>query len=834
MMFLYEGELDKDGQLQFQPARVRRASALGDSYTVDLTSILSEGQPCGDCVRLTNFGIDGTRLEVTIALRHPFPLGPLPGQGTPKARNDLHVFDVRGYMVPQSNGPAPIDFAGISLDTTGNGTPNEIASAVAGHLLNPHGYGVEFELFAEPFLGEVPGTVHPFRDFFWNPVAGNFSGTSSTGFTDVRQPTGHNVFPQGTTYTDPGASQTFRLQTINGKVNFYFMVTAAYGASATFGLSIQNPNQVGSRSKPKYFLPTFHRAEPVRVSALLGGALGAQDPGSSVPLDVTVIDWQGSLPAKGEPLELTDPASTIPWPSDVSRVDLVVPGVMNGVKSQIAPATGTGAAASPYIYQFTVTNELSAATGLYPGLIAVRDELSDRVPATPQGVLRDLSPVMVREYTTFQGILVQVGPATAGSYSPDPDRTNVNLIDPRFTARTGADVVLDLAVVQQGDPTADGVYLPATGNNGLVRYALDFSSSASVAPAITPLYTPNIVPDPGNPPPGFDPTRRMPITRLDLGWDATGFAAGTDDFPSMRFSHTETPPGTQSGERTLSSSMILYNYYRSTKPPSGVGPVLWFEDLTSTNTGQPFAFLPGVYNDNTATPENEFLLSLADAPIPIDVFEAGNAGDGDSYYGAVWVNSQDAGNGNRPFQILRCRGVVPGSTRGLNATGFINRLNFTLPEFSAIHLRAADLLALGNGTLEVWLAFATNHLVAIRFPGNGGLPGSSPEGSPRANIALANGLPVDVEILPQVPGQPRTINGQTQASPVLIVLTDGGTIEVLNNIYATEPTLMQSIPLVPAGVQGIPQFLDVDWETWEIFITSLDGGTPRLTVLTLQ
>lgn len=834
LLFLMQGEAALDGTAILAPVPVRAVNALGDAFTVDLTSILGDGAPCGDCIRITEIGVDGTRIELTLALRHPFPLGPLPGQGTPKTRNDLHVFDVRGYMAPQSGGPVPVPVPGIGLDLTGDGTKESNAQVLAGHLLNPAGYGVEYKLFAEPFLGPVSGNIHPFRDYFWDPVPGSFAPGNPNGFADVRLPSGQNVFRQGTTFTDPGAQQTFRLQTVNGKVNFFFMVTCAYGASSTFPLSAQNPNQLGSRANPKYFLPAFHRAEAARVSAQLSQALGAQDPNSEAQLTVSVIDWQGTRTAKNASLVLGDPPDTLAWPGSVAQVEVAIPGVLNGVLSRTAPDTGDGSAANPFIYQFTIVNQQSAATGIYPGLLAVRDALSQREPATPAGVYRDLAPLNIREYTTFQGLLVQVGPATAGTYAPDPVRTNVNLIASHFTSRTGADVELDLAVVHQGDPTADGVYMPATGNNGLVRYSLDYTTSVTAAPAITPLYTPNVVPDPGNPPPGFDPARRMPITHLDLGWDATGFATGTDDFPSMRFSHSEDPPGTQSGERTLTSSMLLYNYYRSTNPPSGVGPVLWFEDLTSSNTGQPFAFLPGVYNDNPGTPENEFLLSLAEAPIPVDVFEAGNAGDGDSYYGAVWRNSQDAANGNRPFQVLRVRGVVPGSTRGLNATGWINQLNFTLPEFSAIHLVAADMLWLGNGTLEVWLAFATNHIVAIRWPGAAGLPGTSPEGAPRANIVLAAGLPVDIEILPFNPAQPRTINGQTQGSPVLVVLTDSGTIEVLNNVYASTPTLMQSLNLNALGVQGTPQHLDLDWETWDIHLTTRDGGTPRVTVFSLQ
>jgi|GEM_PF-4466942 len=834
MMMLYAGEADLDGRVSLSPIKARQAGAIGDAFIVDLTSILAEGEPCGDCVRLTDIEIEGTRLILTLALRHPFPLGPTPGQGAVGARNDLHVMDVRGYIVPQSNGPAPINFTNVALDTVGNGQRDDSARAIAGHLLNPTGYGIEFQIFAESFLGSIPGNIHPFRDFFWDPSVGNFSPISATGFTDNRMPTGQNVFRQGTTFTDPGATETFALQTIDGRVNFYFMVTAAYGASANFTLSAQNPNQVGSRSNPKYFLPAFHRAEAARVTTTLEDSLGAQDPNSSTILTVSVIDWQGSRSPKGAALAIDDPADTIPFPSDVQQVEVYVPGVVNAPLIHTAPDTGDGSPGNPYIFQFEVANELGADQGIYPGLIVVRDELFDHVPAIPAGVRRDLSPKNIREYSAFQGILVQVGAATAGVYALDPTRTNIDLVDPIFTARTGADVVLDLSVVNQGDPTADGVYFPATGNNGLVRYALDYLTSTSIAPAITPLYTPNIVPDPGNPPPGFDPTFRMPITCLDLGFDATGFAAGTEDFASMRFSHSEDPPGTQTGEQTLTSSMLLYNYYRSTDPPSGIGPVLWFEDLTSAETGQPFAFLPGIYNDNTATPENEFTRSLAEQPIPIDVFEAGDAGDGDSYYGGIWINSQDATNGNRPFQVLRVRGVVPGSIRGLDATGFINQLNFSLPEFSAVHLRAGDMIALGNGTLEVWMAFATNHILAVRWQGTAGLPGSSPEGSPRANISIAAGLPVDMEVLPFDAAHPRTINGQEQASPVLIVLTDSGTIEVLNNVYATSPTLMQSIPLGSAGVLGIPQHVDIDWETWDIHLTTLDAGIPRVTVLSLQ
>ncbi|MEO7994887.1 MAG: hypothetical protein ABI743_10865, partial [bacterium] len=805
LLGLYRGEADLEGNVTLAPVSFRRGDAIGDNFVVDLTSILGEGAPCADCVRVTDIGIDGTKLDISLGIQHPFPEGPNPSQGTPTSRNDLHVFDVRGYMIPQSNGPAPIAMPGVLLDLDGNGTKETEASVIAGHLVNPDGYGDEIQLFAESFLGDLPGNVHPFKDYCWDPTAGNYSASNPNGFASVKQPTGQNVFREGRVMGDPGTIVTYKLQTVDGHVNFFWALTCAYGSSATFPLSVANPKQLGARANPKYFLPAMHRPEAVRVTANMDHGLGASDPGSLANLTVTVIDWQRARVPKGAPLVLADTPTTIAWGSDVKEVVVDVPGVLTTPIVRQIPDTGDGSPDNPYQFVISISNQALAIQGKYPGLIAVRDRLEDHVPTTPVGVRRDLSPINIREYTAFQGILVQVGAATAGTYAVDPTRGNIDLTNPSYAGRTGPDVVLDLAVVHQGDPTADGVYMPATGNNGLVRYLLDYSAASLYGTAITPLYTSNVVPDPGNPPPGFNPTLKLPISHLDLGQDATGFASVVEDYNAMLFDEQEDPPGTQTGQRDLANSNLVFNYYRSTDPPSGVGPVLWFEDKTSANTGQPFAFLPGTYNDNTATPDNEFTISLADNPIPVDVFEVGDPGDGDSYYGCIWRNSLDATDGNRPFQILRAKGKVPGTTRGLNATGLINQLKFTVPDFSAIHLVAADMAYLGGGTEEIWLAYSTNHLVALRWNGVAGEPGQNPEGTPRSNISLAAGIPIDIELLPMVTGLPRTINGQLQTSPIVLVLTDSGTIEVLNNVYGAAPTVMQSINLFDLGVLGEPK-----------------------------
>ena len=85
----------------------------------------------------------------------------------------------------------------------------------------------------------------------------------------------------------------------------------------------------------------------------------------------------------------------------------------------------------------------------------MRDQLFAHEPAAPTGVGRDLAPIAVREFTTFQAVAVQVGPPSAGRYEPDPDRLNIDLASPAYSARTGIDVELDLAVVDTGDPSAD-------------------------------------------------------------------------------------------------------------------------------------------------------------------------------------------------------------------------------------------------------------------------------------------------------------------------------------------------------------------------------------------
>lgn len=390
---LYEVEVDA-AALSASLTPVRTAEAIGDTFDVDLTTILRSA-PCGDCLQVQSLKLkENNVVAVTFQLAHPFR--------SLEARKDLHVFDVRGHLI---SGRSIRTFPGVTADL-GSGTP-QVVGTNAGLVQNADGYSTFFDGVVEGFLGlNIPGNNRPYKLFWRDLGPGNVNPNNPSGWNNVDAPRGHNVFPMGGTASDTRATATYDLALVPGEtsLNFLFMVDASYGQSAT------RP----TRLEPRYFVPLFNQPAPVLLSAeILQGDLFAGDPTSSILVEVKVGDWQAGL----QPPDLgfdpdTAKLNDIAYASDLSQVLVHIPGVLNAAKTQSRGASldGTGKPNSPYRFQFTLENEANAVVGDYFGIVKALDEASLEQTG-PVGLQRDaVTPQFsYKDFNTYQLFPVSVG-----------------------------------------------------------------------------------------------------------------------------------------------------------------------------------------------------------------------------------------------------------------------------------------------------------------------------------------------------------------------------------------------------------------------------------------
>ncbi|MBU1023833.1 hypothetical protein KKB99_06090, partial [bacterium] len=211
-MGLYEGFINLD-TLDAGLEPVRNTSAGGtDSLDVDVTSFLL-GTPCAECVDLKGVSISpGGYPVLRIGIKHPFPPGDLSGPPSAANRLDLHVFNVRGFII--SDG-----YEGLRAFSGMNKT-------LGGFILrNKDGLSGEFDVYLD---SQHPTTanLHPYRLHFRDYSTGNFDKLNEHGFLDLKAPVGNLVMKMGSDFDVQ--DYEFDLQS-TGTFEFLYAVTANYG-----------------------------------------------------------------------------------------------------------------------------------------------------------------------------------------------------------------------------------------------------------------------------------------------------------------------------------------------------------------------------------------------------------------------------------------------------------------------------------------------------------------------------------------------------------------------------------------------------------------------------
>lgn len=404
-----------------------RSGQLGEDFEVDVTDFF-RNSPCADCLQVTGLSLNGDgNVEVKVETRHPFAVPP-PGSG----RLDLHVFDMQLQLaIPGLAGPS--DFVTIPQIETrlAGGVTSNLKIKKPGFLTNADGYASHLTRVIDNITGSE-ATVYPYILMKVEaPVAGQFNPATVSGFTNLQNPQGYNVFGMGQTATGTmvldfdGAEQ----------VGVVLALDAKYGVSARGNIPVGQP---GNRRSPRYFLPEYNRKEAWRVLPnITANTLISNNASSFATVEVAVNDWQQSLGTvtPGYPFE-TAPLDSLRQSSRVASVALIAPDLVNGVQTQTTALSGDGSIANPLIYSFAVSNTLLAPAGDYLGFIAVRDELRDAPPVNG-GVRRDgVTQFTISDYSTYQVVHLPVAP---GNLPPNcslvgtpnggsvPHRTNVLL-----------------------------------------------------------------------------------------------------------------------------------------------------------------------------------------------------------------------------------------------------------------------------------------------------------------------------------------------------------------------------------------------------------------------
>jgi hypothetical protein len=406
---VYEGYLDAEhAEASLTPYR-DNASGVPESVETDITSFL-KAIPCPDCVKIVGVKIDSEGHPVLkIGVKHPFAPGNPANPPTALNRLDLHVFNVRGFIVADGNASLT-DFEGTGLKVAGF------------DLLNADGMSNEFDTYWDDILA-TQSNLHPYILHFDDYSVGNFDPASPYGFTEITNPSGNLVMKMGSDFDVQ--EYVFDLKSTQ-QFNFLYTLTASYGISSA------NKNQ---RLEPTYRIPLFNSkaASEVRVTNVDDDDFTSGDQTSNCILTVEIMDINNGV-AVGDGID------QMTADSSVLGFKVEIPGVTNPVWETSTPSlyfvSGDGRSA-PLIYDIVVTNDKGAPAGQYQGLVGVIDAF------TYAGVLPGNAIYYVQPggdptenffsvdqwvtYTTFDVAVKQgCGPITGSITTPSTSSITIN------------------------------------------------------------------------------------------------------------------------------------------------------------------------------------------------------------------------------------------------------------------------------------------------------------------------------------------------------------------------------------------------------------------------
>jgi hypothetical protein len=387
VMGLFNVHIDIDNMsASMEPTR---ESALTDVLeVVDISNFLQLA-PCTDCAKLKSVSIntDGD-VVLSIGIRHPFNVGDMLKPISGRNRGDLHVFNVEGIVISNSEGTS---FPGIGDTVSGLNLLS--ADGLTGYLDNP---------IDEFYPSDA--TVHPYVLHFDDYSAGNFDASNPMGFESVTTPppSGNLVMAMGCDYN----YQDYVFD-LDESVDFIYAVGCTYAVSAAAKIQ---------RFTPEYRVPQHNKKAASEVWIdIVENNLAAGNTSSAATLQISVVDINHGV-AVGDALNemLAD--------SSVSGIKVEVPGVTSGdVTFSTVPLSGSGHDPSdPLVFEGAITNSSGAVEGTYAGLAKITDSYSPGLNTSPllngmDGIER-VSPVQnpleglfaISEFATYQVFSIDI------------------------------------------------------------------------------------------------------------------------------------------------------------------------------------------------------------------------------------------------------------------------------------------------------------------------------------------------------------------------------------------------------------------------------------------
>lgn len=399
VFLMYSLEINRDA-LTAELVPIRNAAALGDTYQSDITGFLYS--LCVDCLQVVGVGLtQGDEfLEVTFRLHHPVPVPVNLSDPQPGERIDLHLFDVRGIIFSDGSRIYPK----LESDVDGDGNPGEVIRCNPDLVVNADGYTTFFDDYMDNNIYSTSANLHAYRTFFEDARQGNYRDDIApvNGWITLTAPQGQNVFPQGDRTDD--VKYIFNIET-GGNLELIMAFDACYGHSSRFNIPFPD---VGCRTNPRYFLPEFHRKEAWKAFVdISNNTLSHGGPDTHATLSVTVYDWQAGLAGSGAIDYFNGSLRNISSASDVASVEIYIPELMENMLVEPESVIGTGVWTDPYVYTFTLNNDLDPDGGTYLGIAAIRDSLVAGGNG-PVGVTRDLGIINITDFTNYQIFEVEV------------------------------------------------------------------------------------------------------------------------------------------------------------------------------------------------------------------------------------------------------------------------------------------------------------------------------------------------------------------------------------------------------------------------------------------
>lgn len=398
---LFSVHLDPDRE-SAEVSAIRSGNMIGDPHNVDITNFM-QGSLGNSC-----FGISSVEysedeiLSVNFKVSHPFDM-PQNDPLTISDRLDLHVFDLMAIVLMPESVEGMTSFPDTSASLSTGGGVSTLSSDNSGFWAFEEwdGFTSDFDEQLDRIF-PTEASIHPYKILSFDPSEGNVNAYSQNGFDDIRNPSGHNVFAQGSRF-----ETTFDFSVAPGNsVDFMMALTAAYGQSSK-GKGLE----IGKRGNPRYFLPEFNRKNAWKVEVEIPpdtDLLDSNDLSSSTILVVKVWDWQQSKGYIMDDIDpLTDRLDALRLPSKVAFCTAEIPGV-NELDTVASSISGEGNDDNPLAYQITVNNDLGAEEGAYFGLVGVVDEMHGQ-SITGYGVERDgITAFDVSSFITYAPFVVEV------------------------------------------------------------------------------------------------------------------------------------------------------------------------------------------------------------------------------------------------------------------------------------------------------------------------------------------------------------------------------------------------------------------------------------------